>query len=180
MLLGQGDEWVSATALLDTQCQFGNWISRRLVQELGKLKDILPAYIPPAIFDANGNTVPAAGVISLTWRWQHRRVTRTSRCEFYVLAESDHIDVIFGQDYIASHNLLRINEYAFLPMVQHKKFTKGTSNRRSKTQVSPLTRCPASEQKEAIEEAKKRQQEEKAALDELKRKQAEEKNSGSH
>lgn len=101
---------------------------------MGKLEDISDDIVQPTVFDANGNPVHAAGVITLTWRWQPRRqTTRTHHSQFYVFAESDHIDVVFGGDYITSHNLMSINEYAFLPMVtrspmvKHKTFTKRRS-----------------------------------------------------
>ncbi|KAI0529929.1 hypothetical protein GGR58DRAFT_495201 [Xylaria digitata] len=149
-ILSAANEWILASALLDTQCQVGNWISRRLVERLGKLSSISTEFIPPEVVEASGGPVSACGVIDLDWKW-HPQATRNHVCQFYVFPFSSHLDVLFGVEYIVSERLLRVNELALAPLVKHKKSKK--------------------EDKAAIDHAKKRQQEEKAALEERRKKQ---------
>ena len=113
-----------ATALLDTQCQIGNWISRRLVERLGMLLSISTDFEPPEVVDANGQPVGACGIISLNWKW-HPRGVRNNECQFYVFSDSNYLDVLFGVDYIVSENLLLVNESAIIPLIEHKKVKKG-------------------------------------------------------
>ncbi|KAK0721754.1 hypothetical protein B0T26DRAFT_673542 [Lasiosphaeria miniovina] len=105
-LLDENETWVHATALLDTQCQVGNWISKRLVR------------------DASGRLIQACGLITLAWKWHDPRGIRVHECQFYVFPESPHLDVLFGAQYIVSGDLLRVNESAILPFVEHKKRPK--------------------------------------------------------
>ena len=115
-----------ATALLDTQCQSGNWISRRLVEQLGKESSISPNFKGMDLRDVNGRDVVPSGVINLHWKW-HPRGTRTHQCIFYVFSttESDHLDVLFGVEYIVKEGLITVNESVMAPLTQHKKLTKG-------------------------------------------------------
>lgn len=124
-LLDAAEEWVHVTALLDTQCQVGNWISKRLVQRLGMASLVSTSFEPPNIVDASGRPVSACGVINLNWTW-YPGGTRNHECQFYVLANADHLDVIFGVEYIVSENLLQVNESAILPLLEHKKLKRGT------------------------------------------------------
>ena len=125
-IMGSDDEWVLATALLDTQCHTGNWISKRLVQRLGKLSSISFDFVPPHIVDASGRLVLACGVIDLRWRW-HPHGCRFHECQFYILPDSSHLDILFGVQYIVSENLVFVNESAMVPLVQHKKAKKSKS-----------------------------------------------------
>lgn len=109
-----------ATALLDTQCHVGNWISHRLVQRLGKISSISTEFVPPKVVEASGRPVTACGVINLDLKW-HPQATRNHVCPFYVFPHSDHIDVLFGVEYIASEGLLQVNELALAPLVKHKE-----------------------------------------------------------
>ncbi|RWA04856.1 hypothetical protein EKO27_g10244 [Xylaria grammica] len=149
-ILSTKNEWEVATALLDTQCWVGDWVSLRLVERLGMLSSISTKFVPPGVVDANGRSVTPCGVVDLKWKW-HPQGTRVHVRQFYVLPSSDHLDVVFGAEYIESEGLLRLNEQAFLMLVQHKKSKKGD-------EVN-------------AERAKKRQQEEKAALEQRRKQQ---------
>ncbi|KAI1124035.1 hypothetical protein F5Y10DRAFT_250548 [Nemania abortiva] len=148
-ILSNEKEWIVATALLDTQCHVGNWVSHRLVERLGKLSSISTEFVPPEVIEASGGPVSACGVVDLDWKW-HPQATRNHVCRFYVFPSSDHLDVLFGVEYIVSERLLQVNELALTPLVKEDKSKGG---------------------KEAIEAAKKRQQEEKKALEERKKQQ---------
>ena len=116
---------VRACALLDTQCQTGNWISARLVEQLGRQDEISHDYEPPYLTDAGDHEVVDCGIISLQWKWSPRG-TRMHECEFFVL-QSPGVDVIIGEDYIVSEGLLTINERKMLVMLRHNKApTSGT------------------------------------------------------
>ncbi|KAK3369654.1 ankyrin repeat-containing domain protein [Lasiosphaeria ovina] len=148
-LLDENETWVHATALLDTQCQIGNWISKRLVERLGKAH----------LISARLDLPQACGIISLAWKWHDPRGIRVHECQFYVFPESPHIDVLFGAKYIMSEDLLRVNESAILPLVEHKK--------------KPKEFLPVDDA--AVAAAKERQKQEKAALAERRKKEQEEK-----
>ena len=49
------------------------------------------------------------------------------QCEFYVFPfpESDHLDIIFGADYIRVEKLLTIQERSFSPLTRDRKETEG-------------------------------------------------------
>ena len=111
---------LKAVASLDTLCQTGIWISRRLVKRLGRLGEILPANAPPNLRDVNGCPVECCGKIRLEWVWSPNG-TRVYQEDFYVFPKSSHIDVIFGIEYIVAKNLLSVNENSFAPMVIHTK-----------------------------------------------------------
>ncbi|KAK1764166.1 hypothetical protein QBC33DRAFT_548251 [Phialemonium atrogriseum] len=145
---------VHVTALLDTQCHRGNWISKRLVQRLGMASLICPSFESLNMVDANGRPVSAGGVITLTWRW-FPKGTRSYESQFYVLPNSDHLDVIFGVEYIEAENLLHVNESAMLPLVEDNRLDRGDMA--------------------AIAAAEARQRQEKATLEERKKQQAKEK-----
>jgi len=66
-ILSADEQWVPATALLDTQCQVGNWISKRLVDRLGMVSSISADFTPPELVDASGRSIRACGVIRLHW-----------------------------------------------------------------------------------------------------------------
>lgn len=118
-------EYILALALLDTGCQTGNWISRRLVEQLRWQHKISQDYEPPNLTDASGHAVVACGIISLQWKWSPQG-TRVHNCEFFIFRESPHLDVVFGGDYIVSEELLTINEKAMITMTAHNKATSGT------------------------------------------------------
>ncbi|KAI1457861.1 hypothetical protein F4805DRAFT_474762 [Annulohypoxylon moriforme] len=149
-ILTTGNEWILATALLDTQCHAGNWISRRLVDRLGKLSLISTNFVSPQVVEVSGRPVSACGVIDLDWKW-HPNGTRNHTCQFHVLPDSDHLDVLFGVEYIISESLLQVNELALAPLVEYKKQKK--------------------DDKDVIEKAKERQRKEKEALEERRREQ---------
>ncbi|KAI3320626.1 hypothetical protein HD806DRAFT_547173 [Xylariaceae sp. AK1471] len=138
-ILSTANEWILATALLDTQCQVGNWISRRLVERLGKLSSFSTEFVPPEVVEASGGPVSACGVIDLDWKW-HPQATRNHVCQFYVFPFSSHLDVLFW-----------LNELALAPLVKHKK-----SKKEDKAAIDHAKR--QQEEKAALEERRKQQQ----------------------
>ncbi|KAL9032838.1 MAG: hypothetical protein Q9180_006281 [Flavoplaca navasiana] len=114
--------YVLASALLDTQCQDGNWISRRLVQRLRMEDQISQEFESPALTDAGGHPILACGIIHLQWKLRSRGI-RVHECDFFVFPESRHLDVIFGVNYILDAGLITINEGAMTPMTAHHKAT---------------------------------------------------------
>lgn len=124
-IVGADREYIFALALLDTGCQTGNWISRRLVERLRWQRKISQDYAPPNLTDAGGHPVVACGIISLQWKWSPQG-TRVHDCKFFIFRESPYLDVVFGVDYIVSEGLLTINEKAMLTMTAHNKATSGT------------------------------------------------------
>jgi hypothetical protein len=109
-----------ATALLDTQCQRGNWVSLRLVKRLGKASSISPDFTAPGIGDASGHSITAIGIIELDWK-RHPRGNRVHTGKFYVFPASDQFDVLFGVQYIVQEKLLLVNDDAMAPLLEHKK-----------------------------------------------------------
>jgi tetratricopeptide (TPR) repeat protein len=115
---------VLATALLDTACQTGNWISQRLVERLGKTSSISQDFAAPSVADANGNSVRATGVVTLEFK-RGQRGNRFYESQFFVFPPfSNHFDVIFGVEYIVRENLLSVSEDVLVPLVLHKKLDK--------------------------------------------------------
>lgn len=112
---------ILACALLDTQCQKGNWISARLVERLGRQDEISHDYKSPNLTDAGGHKVVDCGIISLQWKWSPRG-HRMHEDKFFVM-QSPGVDVLFGEEYIVSEGLLIINEQKMLPMISHNKAT---------------------------------------------------------
>jgi hypothetical protein len=94
------------------------------VQRLGKEPAISLDFVSPGLSDANGHDVVPCGVIDLHWKWH--RGTRIHECRFYVFSTSDHLDVLFGVEYIVKEGLITVNESAMAPLTEHKKLTKGT------------------------------------------------------
>jgi len=124
-LLAENESWVHATALLDTQCQVGNWISNRLVERLGKTHLISTPPHLPQVLDASGRLIRPRGIINLTWKWHDPRGLRNHDCQFYIFPESAHLDMVFGVEYIVAEGLVCVNESAILPLVEHKPAKKG-------------------------------------------------------
>ena len=46
-------------------------------------------------------------------------------CDFFVFANSDQFDVIFGVEYIVANDLLEISKDAMAPLTEHTKLTVG-------------------------------------------------------
>ena len=111
-------------ALFDTQCQAGNWISSRLVKKLEKTNIV--ALLPDlCLEDVNGHDVVADGSITLDWKLVDGN--RTHDAKFYVFANSDHLDVLFGVETCVSTGAVIFNKKAIAPMTTHKKITLGQS-----------------------------------------------------
>lgn len=115
-----------AVANLDSSCDEGNWISHRLVCELGRRAEVSPSPTTPKLIDANGNRVGSCGSISLTWRVDHNGITWRTEDFFVLLPQGDAYDVIFGGPYLLDKRWVSINEGAMLPMIEHKQKTSGS------------------------------------------------------
>ena len=126
-LLDVKEDWVHAVVLLDTQCQRGNWISRRLVERLGMSALVSTDFESFDMVQASGMSLRGSGVVNITWRWRTQQATRNYECPFYVFPESDHLDAVFGVEYIVSQNLVAVNELIMLPLIPHTKINVGTS-----------------------------------------------------
>ncbi|KAI4222299.1 MAG: hypothetical protein L6R36_006245 [Xanthoria steineri] len=113
------DKYKFAVAILDTGCHTGNWISRRLVERLGRQDEISHDYERPDLKDAGGHAVVAHGIISLEWKWLLHGI-RWHECKFFVM-EPEYLDVLFGAEYIVSEGLVTVNECAMTPMIAHNK-----------------------------------------------------------
>ncbi|KAK0715329.1 hypothetical protein B0H67DRAFT_683590 [Lasiosphaeris hirsuta] len=153
-ILNAEERWVYATALLDTQCGVGNWISRRLVHQLGKKELISTDFEQPDVFDASGNPVQACGVVVLVWKWHSPKGTRTHESPFYVFPGSEEIDVVFGQEFIVLKNLIRLNRSASMVLIRHSRKTKG-----EEAAIAAAKEKQKQEKAEAAERRKEKQEE---------------------
>lgn len=158
LLFDANSRWKVARALLDSQCQVGNWISRRLVVRLGLSHLISTDFDPFEMIEASGRLLQACGVIALDWMLKCPKATCIHHCRFYVFPNSDHIDVIFGAEYLVSNSMVLVNPAGMLTLVEHKRASKA--------------------EKDAIARAKERQRQERAALEERRKKEQEEKPKG--
>lgn len=122
---------IPVTALFDTGAEGVNWVSKELVTQLGLELDIwecASSKKTPGLLDASGNAIRASQSIELSWKWLsndrygHQK-WRTSN--FYILPpRSDHIQVLFGTDYIREHKLVQFNEPAPLaPLTANQALT---------------------------------------------------------
>lgn len=111
-------------ALLDSQCRAGNWISKRLVQRLGKGGEISQDYTTPNLQDVNGHDVEPCGTISLEW-WWHPQGIRVYECDFYVFANSDHLDVVLGAQCIFRERLLEAPKNQLAVLTEHMRQKDG-------------------------------------------------------
>ncbi|KAK0646931.1 hypothetical protein B0T16DRAFT_493816 [Cercophora newfieldiana] len=114
----------AVVVLLDTQCDSGIWISRRLVEELGLWPSISACLNPPLVSDASGNVVVPCGSINLTWMWQDPPGTRVYTSEFLVLPNIDDVDVLAGRDFIQGLGLVRLERQNFLLLMELNKAQK--------------------------------------------------------
>jgi hypothetical protein len=121
-------EYTIAAAALDTQCQLGNWISERLVEELGMVDSIRKDTHVAQVFTANGEEVESTGTIDLVWKLALNE-SRVFRSRFYILGGARHLDVILGQDIISKEGFLSLNMRKLLaPFTSHRPLTKGEEN----------------------------------------------------
>ncbi|KAI4260322.1 MAG: hypothetical protein L6R42_004104 [Xanthoria sp. 1 TBL-2021] len=115
-------KYILAVASLDTACHAGNWISRHLVERLGRQREVSQDYDPPNLTDAGGHEVVACGIITLQWKWSPQG-TRVHVDDFYIFRESPDLDVVFGMHFILSEGLLTLNEKVMIPMTAHNRAT---------------------------------------------------------
>ncbi|KAG4443098.1 hypothetical protein IFR05_001424 [Cadophora sp. M221] len=108
-------------ALLDTGCLHGNWISTRKVRELKMGQKIEKDSPAPVMLAVNGEKVPSLGSITLDWKVTNvgTRIFTTS----FFLVKADHLDVIFGAQFLFSEGVIQIaiNKNAFAPFVKHSE-----------------------------------------------------------
>ncbi|OAL43409.1 hypothetical protein IQ07DRAFT_650245 [Pyrenochaeta sp. DS3sAY3a] len=117
-------EYTIAAVALDTQCQLGNWISERLVEELGMLDLICKDSCPAQVVTASGQEIESTGTIDLVWKLAPNE-SRVFRSRFFTLGGARHLDVILGQDTITKEGFLSLNMRKLLaPFTSHKPITK--------------------------------------------------------
>ena len=117
-------EYTVVAAGLDTQCQEGDWISRRLVEELDLLDQIHDESNPPQVITATGEEVESLGSINLVWKLASNK-NRVYRGKFFVLSNAEHLDVILGQDTINKEKILLVNHRKlFAPLTTNKGLKK--------------------------------------------------------
>lgn len=106
-----------------------------MVQEYGLSSLVLTDLELPVFVDASGNLMQACGAIDLTWRW-YPEGTRNYTCRFYVLPDSDHLDVVFGAEFVRLNKLLLVNKPRMLILVEKKKID---SSKWPLIQILPIT-----------------------------------------
>ena len=100
---------VPLSALSDSGCRSGNWISGELVQRLGKTSEVIPIDHAPIFVDVLGYDLVPQGQIDLELRWGSKLEVHV--CPFNVLPSSSHgIDLIFGSSHIISEAPLEVLE----------------------------------------------------------------------
>ncbi|KAL9109280.1 MAG: hypothetical protein Q9227_006035 [Pyrenula ochraceoflavens] len=115
--------YVVAAAALDTQCQTGNWISKRLVDELRLSSRIRQEPAPERAITATGEVVESCGIIHIDWKLASSG-TRVLHGDFFVQATARHWDVILGQDFINKEKLFSPQSYRLLaPLAMHQKIS---------------------------------------------------------
>ncbi|KAF2659985.1 hypothetical protein K491DRAFT_688839 [Lophiostoma macrostomum CBS 122681] len=116
--------YIIAAAALDTQCQEGNWVSKRLIEELGLLSSVHHEHQSPQVITATGEEVESYGSIDLVWKLAPNE-NRVYRGKFFVLSNVRHLDVILGQDTINKEAILAPNsQKLFATLTAHGKLTK--------------------------------------------------------
>jgi len=90
------------------------------VDRLGKGEDISEEFHPPIVRDVSGHEVASCGTISLEWMWGPEG-TKVFDCKFFVFTNSDHLDVIFGVEYIIAQGLIDTPRDVIAPLTPHKK-----------------------------------------------------------
>jgi hypothetical protein len=113
---------IDSLALLDTQCQVGDWVSKDLVEELGKSEMISKDFASPETVGLDNQPVIAIGIISLKWRFAEGN--RYYLSSFYV-TNSPYLQVIIGAESIKSLDLLQRNKGAILPLINYRPIRKG-------------------------------------------------------
>lgn len=109
-----------AVALLDTQCQRGNWVSSQFIKRIGKTSEVRIVWNAPLLQAAKGGFVTTQGQISLEWKRQQGN--NFYETDFYVLPkDAMTFDVIFGAEFISENKLLTVNEHVMLPLLESKK-----------------------------------------------------------
>ena len=106
--------------LLDTQATGRNWISYRLITELGMESQVNRDSEPPNLSDFKGVQIESKGTIAFQWML-HDGVTVHSPVTFHVLDTPIKLDMIFGAPYIVENGLVYSNRKQFLPLIEYKK-----------------------------------------------------------
>lgn len=121
--------------LLDPQCTEGNWISRDLVYRLGMQHEMRPIRDHPNIWDFHDRKVVAKGTIS--FRWRHLEGAKPHAAEFFVGEFREDIEIMFGRQYITEKGFLTFNKGRMLPLMRHKKMSRGESSSKSVSTIVP-------------------------------------------
>lgn len=114
------DRFELVVALLDTQCQKGNWVSLRLIERLNLADQIERDVAAPELESGTGHSVEALGAIQLSWKW-HMNATRMFAGRLFVFKDGAQFDVIIGVECIVKNKLVQVNASAFVPLTEVKK-----------------------------------------------------------
>ena len=106
--------------LLDTQVTGRNWISYRLITELGMESQVNRDSEPPNLSDFKGVQIESKGTIAFQWML-HDGGTVHSPVTFHVFDTPTRLDMIFGAPYIVEKRLLSSNRERFFPLVEHNE-----------------------------------------------------------
>lgn len=155
------DRFELVVALLDTQCQKGNWVSLRLIKRLNLTDQIERDISAPELESGTGHDVEALGAIQLSWKW-HPNGTRMYDGQFFVFKNSPHLDVVIGVEYIVRERSPQANTSAFIPLTEVKKVK--CKQKTDCFQTCWLTDCSLLADKVAIALAEEKRRQEKEAL----------------
>lgn len=122
-LYGLDDYRYNTVALLDTGCLKGNWVSWRKIRDIDLLSSIGILDSPPLMLAVNGQAVHCYGSIVLRWRLTNMG-TRVHTTSFYVF-DADHIDVIFGAQFLYENGVVTYDWGTFAPLTPHNPLSPG-------------------------------------------------------
>lgn len=106
--------------LLDTQATGRNWISYRLITNLGMESQVIRDSVSPNVSDFKGVQMESMGTIAFQWML-YDGGTVHSPVTFQVFDTPNELDMIFGAPYLQEKGLLSSNRERFLPLVEHNE-----------------------------------------------------------
>jgi hypothetical protein len=118
-------------ALFDSGAKGPNWVSREVVETLGKEVAIFALEDETTFVAADGQQLRALGSIELAWNFPNPKDGHIKwRHETFNVLPSNHIQVIFGADYCRENEYLHFNEDAIhapevTPLMPNRKPSNG-------------------------------------------------------
>jgi hypothetical protein len=146
-------------ALLDTGCLTGNWISAQLVQKLHS-ESLVTSNPSISMIAANGGQVKSQGTVNLDWRWSLKGI-KVHTTTFH-LFDAPHHDVILGNEFLKSENLMSWNEDSFSPLIEHNPAISPCKLSLPFEMVELLKLINSIDESEDMRQARMRQEQEKA------------------